>query len=405
MAVTDQMESRQNTIEKPQSRHHGLQNYPDQHHSVQGQHNFYSPPVTGMAIETSKEQSKMSPLHEILSMVWKIVNHSLARVVTILFLMWQCSTTQLSKWWNMPCQGQFKTKKNLSVNAEVDVLYYCAKEWNGEALRVRQMRKAYEELFWRHHIKSFRRVKDDNYGALRAVLFQVFSQGIPFPVWMKEKDILKLPEKLLYSQGCNWIQQFSFGPEKYAGPKVYAKLRKCLEVFKNQWMEICSAKDQAEREKMCTIMFSDEASEMKLYEAVKFIMLYLVIEAYENMKIGQEIPNFFNVLFSRDTSSDPLSFMMNHLNSVGDTVGIDKVEMFLVGYALEVKIKVFRLMKFNTAGFQVFYPEDYKWDWHEICLLTEDDRQYCITCKSQREKGFPTQSPKKGRVFTKAFST
>ncbi|MEE6465349.1 hypothetical protein FKM82_006529 [Ascaphus truei] len=234
MAVTDQMESRQNTIEKPQSRHHGLQNYPDQHHSVQGQHNFYSPPVTGMAIETSKEQSKMSPLHEILSMVWKIVNHSLARVVTILFLMWQCSTTQLSKWWNMPCQGQFKTKKNLSVNAEVDVLSYCAKEWNGEALRVRQMRKAYEELFWRHHIKSFRRVKDDNYGALRAVLFQVFSQGIPFPVWMKEKDILKLPEKLLYSQGCNWIQQFSFGPEKYAGPKVYAKLRKCLEVFKNQ---------------------------------------------------------------------------------------------------------------------------------------------------------------------------
>ncbi|MEE6465345.1 hypothetical protein FKM82_006529 [Ascaphus truei] len=312
MAVTDQMESRQNTIEKPQSRHHGLQNYPDQHHSVQGQHNFYSPPVTGMAIETSKEQSKMSPLHEILSMVWKIVNHSLARVVTILFLMWQCSTTQLSKWWNMPCQGQFKTKKNLSVNAEVDVLSYCAKEWNGEALRVRQMRK---------------------------------------------------------------------------------------------WMEICSAKDQAEREKMCTIMFSDEASEMKLYEAVKFIMLYLVIEAYENMKIGQELPNFFNVLFSRDTSSDPLSFMMNHLNSVGDTVGIDKVEMFLVGYALEVKIKVFRLMKFNTAGFQVFYPEDYKWDWHEICLLTEDDRQYCLTCKSQREKGFPTQSPKKGRVFTKAFST
>ncbi|MEE6465346.1 hypothetical protein FKM82_006529 [Ascaphus truei] len=297
----------------------------------------------------------MSPLHEILSMVWKIVNHSLARVVTILFLMWQCSTTQLSKWWNMPCQGQFKTKKNLSVNAEVDVLSYCAKEWNGEALRVRQMRK--------------------------------------------------LPEKLLYSQGCNWIQQFSFGPEKYAGPKVYAKLRKCLEVFKNQWMEICSAKDQAEREKMCTIMFSDEASEMKLYEAVKFIMLYLVIEAYENMKIGQELPNFFNVLFSRDTSSDPLSFMMNHLNSVGDTVGIDKVEMFLVGYALEVKIKVFRLMKFNTAGFQVFYPEDYKWDWHEICLLTEDDRQYCLTCKSQREKGFPTQSPKKGRVFTKAFST
>ncbi|KAM4706344.1 inactive ubiquitin thioesterase OTULINL [Rhinophrynus dorsalis] len=292
--------------------------------------------------------------------------------------MWQQSKALMSKWCDMPCQGQYRFKRNLSVNAEVDMLSFCDKKWKGEALKARQMRKAYEEMFQKHHIKSVRPVKDDNYCALRAVLYQIFSQGIPFPGWMKDKEILKLPEKLLYSQGCNWIQQFSFGPERYTGPKVYGKLRRCLEVFKNQWMEICSSKDQSERTKMCKLIFSDETTENKLYEAVKFIMLYLVIEAYENMKTGHDIPRVYNLLFARETSSDPLSFMMNHLNSVGDTMGIEQVDMFLIAYALEVRIKVFRLIKFNTEDFEVFYPEDYKRDWHEICLVTEDDRQYNI---------------------------
>lgn len=52
--------------------------------------------------------------------------------------------------------------------------------------------QAYEELFWRHHIKCVRQVKRDNYDALRSVLFQIFSQGLSFPSWMKEKDIVKV---------------------------------------------------------------------------------------------------------------------------------------------------------------------------------------------------------------------
>ncbi|XP_041423573.1 inactive ubiquitin thioesterase OTULINL isoform X3 [Xenopus laevis] len=287
--------------------------------------------------------------------------------------MWQ----HCKAWCRFPCHGH-SSQRNLSVNAEVDMLLYCAKKWKGEALRARQMRKAYEEVFLKYHIKSVRPVKDDSYSALRAVLFQVFNQGIPFPGWMKETDILKLPEKLLYSQGCNWIQQFSFGPEKYAGTKVYGKLRRCLEVFKKEWTEICPSKDPAKRRKLCKTIFSDEAKERKLYEAIKFLMLYWVIDGYENIKEGHNLPQFFNLLFSRDTSSDPLSFMINHLNPIGDTTGVEQVEMFLVGYTLEVKIKVFRLTKCSTEKCQVFYPEDYKCDWHEICLVTEDDRHYNI---------------------------
>lgn len=65
-----------------------------------------------------------------------------------------------------------------------------------------------------------------------------------------------------------------------------------------------------------------------MYEAIKFIMLYQVIEAYECFSNKQEgIPRFFYSLFAQDTSLDPLSYMMNHLNSIGDGRGLDQVTM------------------------------------------------------------------------------
>ncbi|XP_014995232.2 inactive ubiquitin thioesterase OTULINL isoform X1 [Macaca mulatta] len=243
------------------------------------------------------------------------------------------------KWWIGYLQRKFK--RNLSVEAEVDLLSYCAREWKGETPRSKLMRKAYEELFWRHHIKCVRQVKRDNYDALRSVLFQIFSQGISFPSWMKEKDIVKLPEKLLFSQGCNWIQQYSFGPEKYTGSNVFGKLRKCVELLKTQWTEFNGIRDYHKRGSMCNTLFSDAILEYKLYEALKFIMLYQVTEVYEQMKTK-------------------------------------KIDMFILGYSLEVKIKVFRLFKFNSRDFEVCYPEEPLRDWPEISLLTENDRHYHI---------------------------
>ncbi|XP_063779012.1 inactive ubiquitin thioesterase OTULINL [Pseudophryne corroboree] len=339
------------------------------HHVVPGS------PAQPSAAETHDERSR---LHDVMKKVWNQVHQCLVLAVAVPFAMWKHFKALISVWCSISCQGQSRNKRNLSVNAEVSVLSYCSTKWKGEALCVMEIRKAYEDIFWKHHIKTLQHVKEDNYCVLRAVLFQVFSQGIPFPGWMKEKDILKLPEMLLYAQGCNWIQQFSFGPEKYSGPKVYAKLRSCVELFKKQWAAFYSCKDRGERNRMCKLVFSDDAKENKLYEALKFIMLYLVIEAYENRNTDQHFTRFFHFLFSRDTSADPLSYMMNHLNSVGDTVGVEQVEMCLVGYALELRIKVFQLSKMNTEDFERIYPEDYKRDWHEIILMTDDNRHYNI---------------------------
>ncbi|NXI46276.1 F105A thioesterase, partial [Galbula dea] len=288
-----------------------------------------------------------------------------------------CFLAQLVKRWSHYLRR--KLIRNLSVLTEVDLLGYSAREWKGETKQAKHMREAYEELFWSCHIKYLRKVRRDNYCVLRAVLFQIFSQGIPFPSWMKEKDILKLPEKLLYSQGCNWIQQYSFGPERYTGPNAFSKLRRCMETLKMNWAEICATKDHEERGNMCNTLFSDESKEHKLYEAIKFIMLYEVVEAHEQIKSrGEPVHNLFSLLLARDSSPDPLSFMMNHLNSIGDSICLDQVELFLLGYLLEVKIRVYRLHRFNTEEFQVNYPEEYRREWSEIFLLTEDDRYYDI---------------------------
>lgn len=93
-----------------------------------------------------------------------------------------------------------------------------------------------------------------------------------------------------------------------------------------QWTEISATKDYEERGNLCNTLFSDESKEHKLYEAIKFIMLYEVVEAYEQIKNREEpIHNLFSLLLARDSSSDPLSFMMNHLNAIGDSICLDQV--------------------------------------------------------------------------------
>ncbi|XP_032075031.1 inactive ubiquitin thioesterase OTULINL [Thamnophis elegans] len=268
---------------------------------------------------------------------------------------------------------------NRSVWDETDLLTFCAKEWKGETEQAKQMREYYKTLFWSYHVKYIRQVNGDKYCLLRAVLFQIFSQGLPLPSWTKATDILKLPEKLLYSQGCNWIQQYSFGSQRYTGSNILGKLRKCIEALKGQWMEISGIKDQDQRQNFCNALFTGGSMEHKFYEAIKFLMLYQVIEAYERLASNQErIPNFFSDLFRRDTSLDPLSYMMNHLNSIGDRRGLDQIDLFLLEHSLEVKIIVYRLCKINTKDFLETYADEYQRDRHEVLLLTEDDRHYHI---------------------------
>ncbi|XP_058876719.1 inactive ubiquitin thioesterase OTULINL-like [Acipenser ruthenus] len=127
----------------------------------------------------------------------------------------------------------------------------------------------------------------------------------------------------------------------------------------------------------------DESSEYKMYEAEKFLMLYLAIEMFEGMRHGQDVPNFCAILFSRDTSLDPFSFMLNHLNTIGDSGYLEQIEMFLPGYTLQLQMQTFRLYKYDTEEFEVSFTDVCGRDWHKITLLTEDDRHYNIPVTHQ----------------------
>ncbi|XP_043921143.1 inactive ubiquitin thioesterase OTULINL isoform X1 [Protopterus annectens] len=332
--------------------------------------------------ERSEAESLKTAVGVVVNFLWMRLNKPIVIGVGILVLTWLVMRRSCLYLRHVLkcCQRRcFRTpfQKN-SIDQKVDLMEYAVREWKGTTEAAKLMKKGYREVYKNHNIKHIRRVRGDNYCALRATLFQVLIRGLPLPTWIKEQDIVKIPEKLLYSQGCNWIQQYSFGPEKYTGINAFGKLRKCLEMLKSQWNEMNSIRDQEKREEMCKVLFSDEDKEYKLYEAVKFLMLYLVIEFYEEMKNGGNFPGFVTFLFARDTSSDPLSFMMNHLNHIGDTGGLEQIEMFLLGYSLELKIRVFRISKYKTEEFQSIYPEEYGREWQEVILLTEDDRHYNI---------------------------
>ena len=75
-------------------------------------------------------------------------------------------------------------------------------------------------------------------------------------------------------------------------------------------------------------MNGSEGEEVKLFEAVKFLMLYNSIKLHKGMLNGQETSILPMLLFARDTSTEPRSFMKNHLNHVGDSGGLDQVCMF-----------------------------------------------------------------------------
>lgn len=52
--------------------------------------------------------------------------------------------------------------------------------------------------------------------------------------------------------------------------------------------------------------------------------------------------------------------------------------MFLLGYALQCTIQVYRLYKADTEEFVTYYPDDHRDEWPCVCLVTEDDRHYNV---------------------------
>ncbi|KAM4029183.1 ubiquitin thioesterase otulin isoform 1-T1 [Anomaloglossus baeobatrachus] len=259
----------------------------------------------------------------------------------------------------------------LGVGPEVDILEYCQREWRGKTSVAKIMKEGYEQVS--HCFNSIRRVRGDNYCALRATLFQCLSQMTALPQWMADDDLTQLPETLI--KKYEWIKLWKFW-HSYGSTKTWVRMKESLELLKKKWSDLSEIQISDKKQAACDEIFQNE-EEYCLYEAVKFLMLKTAIDLFNASEDGREVPVFSWLLFARNTSNNPCEFMKNHLNHVGHTGGLEQVEMFLLGYTLRHTIKVYRLYKYGTDEFITHYPNDQA-DWPVVTLITEDDRHYNV---------------------------
>uniref|UniRef100_A0AAY4DU32 OTU domain-containing protein n=1 Tax=Denticeps clupeoides TaxID=299321 RepID=A0AAY4DU32_9TELE len=264
-----------------------------------------------------------------------------------------------------------------SVAAPVDILSYSQREWRGNTPKSVLIRKGYEAVA--REFEGLRRVRGDNYCALRATLFQLLAQSHRLPTWMQNCDIkmwpseLKGPEKDLIGQ---W--RFPFG----GGRAAVEQMTHYLHLLKKRWEEVVHAADAEARESACQQVFRGQEEEYGLLEALKFLMLRTAAGLHAAMERGEDVPEFCCLLFARDSSRCPRSLFTNHLRLVGVSGGLEQVEMFLLGYSLQQTIRVYRLYKSDSEEFVTLYPNDHARTWPTITLLTEDDRHYNVPVSS-----------------------
>ncbi|XP_075396990.1 ubiquitin thioesterase otulin isoform X2 [Tenrec ecaudatus] len=292
-----------------------------------------------------------------------------------------------------------------SVAPEMAIMDYCQKEWRGKTQKATCMKKGYEEVAQK--FTSIRRVRGDNYCALRATLFQAMSQPAELPPWLQDPELTLLPEKLLSRH--SWIQQWKLGLQ-FAGRRedLAERIKESLTLLRKKWAGLVEMRTAEARQMACDELFSSQEEEYGLYEAVKFLMLNRAIELYEDREKGRDVPFFAVLLFARDTSRDPGQLLQNHLNQVGHTGGLEQVEMFLLAYAVRHTIRVYRLSKYNTEEFITVYPTDAPEDWPVVTLIAEDDRHYNVpvrdftetVCPQNGLLGHPPESYRRPAMLT-----
>nr|XP_019943365.1 PREDICTED: uncharacterized protein LOC109629843 isoform X1 [Paralichthys olivaceus] len=270
-----------------------------------------------------------------------------------------------------------KVEDRCSLAPALDILSYSEREWKGNTAKSALIRKGYKEMSQR--FSSLRRVRGDNYCALRATLFQVLSHSTQLPAWLREDDATMLPEHLEAQEGL--ISHWTFPDECLQGDgtgDVTQQLKSYMELLRNKWQAAVDCSSAAERHQLCERVFKGGEEELGLLEALKLLMLGRAVELHGCMHATGEVPLFCWLLFARDSSDCPRSFLSNHLSHVGLSAGLEQVEMFLLGYALHCTIQVYRLYKADTEEFVTYYPDDHKDDWPSVCLVTEDDRHYNV---------------------------
>lgn len=275
-------------------------------------------------------------------------------------------------------ETSLRSEERCSLAPEMDILSYSEREWKGNTAKSALIRKGYKEMS--HRFSGLRRVRGDNYCALRATLYQVLCHTTQVPKWLQEDTFTMLPKELEAQEGL--ISQWIFPGEclLHGDGTLDAtqQLQGYMELLREKWQAAVACASLSERQQLCEQWFQGGEQELGLMEALKLLMLARAVELHSSIQQGDDTPLFCWLLFARDSSDCPRSFLNNHLSHVGLSAGLEQVEMFLLGYALQCTIQVYRLYKADTEEFITFYPDDHKDEWPCVCLVTEDDRHYNV---------------------------
>ncbi|KAF5904094.1 ubiquitin thioesterase otulin isoform X2, partial [Clarias magur] len=210
----------------------------------------------------------------------------------------------------------FNSEDQTSVSAPEDLLSYSHREWKGNTAKSHLIRKGYEAVAQK--FEALRIVRGDNYCALRAALFQLFNKSNKLSNWLQDAEIVEL--QCVQDLVEDW--RFPF-PRRDDGGAV-KQLEYCLKLLKARWQEAVECQSPEERESFCQELFVGGREEYELLEALKFLMLKTVIQLHSDMKKGSSVPEFCWLLFARDTSKCPRSFLTNHLRHVGFSGGLEQ---------------------------------------------------------------------------------
>ncbi|XP_034023265.1 uncharacterized protein LOC117507489 isoform X2 [Thalassophryne amazonica] len=211
-----------------------------------------------------------------------------------------------------------------SLATAVDILSYSEREWKGNTAKSALIRKGYKVMS--QTFGSLRRVRGDNYCALRATLFQVLCHATQVPAWLQQEDITLLPEELEAQEGL--VSQWLFPGECRQGNRITdatQQLKGYMELLQKKWRAVADCSGAVERLQLCERLFQGGEEELGLLEALKLLMLGRAVELHGHMHGGVEVPLFSWLLFARDSSDCPRSFLSNHLSHMGLSAGLEQL--------------------------------------------------------------------------------
>ncbi|XP_041366118.1 uncharacterized protein LOC121381083 isoform X2 [Gigantopelta aegis] len=268
-----------------------------------------------------------------------------------------------------------------NIGEVLDIQTYAASEWKGETAVAEKIKQGYAEISDIFKCPSLRRIRGDNYCAIRSVLYQVLVSGIN--VTSNWSGIVDLVNNLntLFHDSATGLAKWNFANRLpcSSDEERLSVICKCVVKLYSTFEDICKLPSREEREdQMVGLLNWEPTTDLELEEGVKIMMLVDAVELNKANLAGQDVPIFVWLMFARDTSETVDKFVTNHLNCVGDSAGLEQVEMCLLGHTLGARIRVARLQNHGQEDFICQFPDDADPLWPQVDLLAEDDRHYNI---------------------------